>query len=90
MTSKISQTTAFKKDLKRQKKRGKDLNKLQELVKLLIAEELLEEKYRDHSLTGNWADSRDCHIAPDWLLIYRIADSTLYLERTGSHIDLFK
>lgn len=90
MTSKISQTTAFKKDLKRQKKRGKDLNKLQELVKLLIAEELLEEKYRDHSLTGNWADSRDCHIAPDWLLIYRIADSTLYLERTGSHSDLFK
>lgn len=90
MTSKISQTTAFKKDLKRQKKRGKDLNKLQELVKLLIAEEPLEEKYRDHSLTGNWADSRDCHIAPDWLLIYRIADSTLYLERTGSHRDLFK
>ena len=90
MTSNISQTTAFKKDLKRQKKRGKDLNKLQELVKLLIAEELLEEKYRDHSLTGNWADSRDCHIAPDWQLIYRIADSTLYLERTGSHIDLFK
>jgi mRNA interferase YafQ len=90
MTSNISQTTAFKKDLKRQKKRGKDLNKLQELVKLLIAEEPLEEKYRDHSLTGNWADSRDCHIEPDWLLIYRIADSTLYLERTGSHSDLFK
>jgi mRNA interferase YafQ len=90
MTSKVSQTTAFKKDLKRQKKRGKDLNKLQELVKLLIAEEPLEEKYRDHSLTGNWADSRDCHIEPDWLLIYRIADSTLYLERTGSHSDLFK
>ncbi len=90
MTSKVSQTTAFKKDLKRQKKRGKDLNKLQVLVKLLIAEEPLEEKYRDHSLTGNWADSRDCHIEPDWLLIYRIADSTLYLERTGSHNDLFK
>ena len=90
MTSKISQTTAFKKDLKRQKKRGKDLNKLQELVKLLIAEEPLEGKYRDHSLTGNWADSRDCHIEPNWLLIYRIADSTLYLERTGSHSDLFK
>lgn len=69
---------------------GKDLNKLQELVKLLIAQEPLEEKYRDHSLTGNWADSRDCHIEPDWLLIYRIADSTLYLERTGSHSDLFK
>jgi len=90
MTSKVSQTTAFKKDLKRQKKRGKDLNKLQELVKLLITEESLEEKYRDHSLTGNWADSRDCHIEPNWLLIYRIADSTLYLERTGSHSDLFK
>lgn len=44
----------------------------------------------DHSLTGNWADSRDCHIEPDWLLIYRIADSTLHLERTGSHSDLFK
>jgi mRNA interferase YafQ len=90
MTSKVSQTTAFKKDLKRQKKRGKDLNKLQELVKLLITAEPLEEKYRDHSLTGNWADSRDCHIEPNWLLIYRIADSTLYLERTGSHSDLFK
>tara|TARA_B110000093_G_C12764712_1_gene324036 strand:+ start:416 stop:688 length:273 start_codon:yes stop_codon:yes gene_type:complete len=90
MTSKVSQTTAFKKDLKRQKKRGKDLNNLQELVKLLITEEPLEEKYRDHSLTGNWADSRDCHIEPNWLLIYRIADSTLYLERTGSHSDLFK
>ncbi len=56
------------------------LSKLQQLVQLLIAEEPLDEKYRDHSLTGNWADSRDCHIEPNWLLIYRIADSTLYLD----------
>ena len=51
------------------------LSKLQQLVQLLIAEEPLDEKYRDHSLTGNWADSRDCHIEPNWLLIYGIADS---------------
>jgi mRNA interferase YafQ len=89
MIAKVYQTTAFKKDLKRQKKRSKELSKLEAVVKLIIGGEPLADHFRDHALTGNWADSRDCHIEPDWLLIYRVADNCLYLERTGSHSDLF-
>jgi len=86
----IFQTSQFKKDFKRIKKRGKDLSKLKEVVSVITKSEVLEERHRDHSLSGKWPGSRDCHIEPDWLLIYRVDDENLFLERTGSHSDLFR
>ena len=65
----VIQTSQFKKDIKRLKKRGKDLEKLGDVVRLLAADEPLEEKHRDHALIGRWVGSRDCHIEPDWILI---------------------
>lgn len=87
---KVSQTRQFSRDLKRIAKRGKDLNKLKRVVGLLAKDEPLEPRHRDHALTGNWKHSRDCHIEPDWLLIYTLGDESLRLERTGTHSDLFK
>ena len=80
----------FKRDVKRLQKQGKDLQKLREVIELLANEQPLPEKYRDHKMTGNWNDFRDCHIEPDWVLIYRIEDNklTLSLSRTGSHSEL--
>ena len=86
----IIQTSQFKKDIRRLKKRGKDLEKLGDVVRLLAADEPLEEKHRDHALIGRWVGSRDCHVEPDWILIYRNDSESLYLERSGSHSDLFK
>lgn len=86
----IYETSQFKKDLKRTRKRGKEIEKLKVVIRKLVKGEPLEEKYRDHALANNWAGSRDCHIEPDWVLIYRPEEETLYLERTGSHSDLFK
>lgn len=76
----IYQTSQFKKDIKRLKKRGKDLGKLSKIIKDLIVGKPLEARFRDHTLTGEWSGSRDCHIEPD----------TLFLERSGSHSDVFK
>ena len=84
------QTCQFKKDIKRLKKRGNDLDKLKQVIRLLAADEPLEEKHRDHALIGNWAGSRDCHIEPDWILIYRNETDTLFLERSGNHSDIFR
>lgn len=86
----IFQTSHFKRDIKRLRKRGKNLAKLNEVVLKILECETLEERYRDHGLTGNWVGSRDCHIEPDWVLIYRVSEEILYLERTGSHSDLLK
>ena len=83
-------TTQFKKDYKRIRKQNKDLSKIRAVIERLAAGQLLEPKYRDHQLSGNWKGHRDCHIEPDWLLIYRISADDLYLERTGSHSELFK
>ncbi|MBW0002591.1 MAG: type II toxin-antitoxin system YafQ family toxin [Hyphomicrobiales bacterium] len=80
----------FRRDVKRAKKRGKDLTKLRELLGLLIVGEELPARYKDHSLKGNWTGWRDAHIEPDWLLLYRIAGQELHLTRTGTHSDLFK
>ncbi|MCC5806138.1 MAG: type II toxin-antitoxin system YafQ family toxin, partial [Opitutales bacterium] len=66
------------------------IQKLGDVVRLLAADEPLEEKHRDHPLIGRWVGSRDCHIEPDWVLIYRNEPELLYLERSGSHSDLFK
>ena len=86
----VSQTTQFSRDVKRMRKRGKDLSKLQEIVRLLATAMILPLKHRDHSLIGAWAPSRDCHVEPDWILIYTADAESLRLERTGTHSDLFK
>ena len=86
----IFQTSQFKKDYKRIKKRSKDLSKLKEVVSAIANSEVLEERHHDHALSGNWSGSRDCHIEPDWILIYRVDGEFLFLERTGSHSDLFR
>ena len=86
----IFQTSQFKKDFKRTKKRGKDLKKLMEVVSAIANGDPLDERHRDHALSGNWSGSRDCHVEPDWILIYRVDGEFLFLERTGSHSDLFR
>lgn len=87
----IKYETGFKKDYKRIVKRGYDVSLLEEVINLLANKIPLPKKYKDHGLSGNYAGFRECHITPDWLLIYRIDDNELilYLTRTGSHSDLF-
>lgn len=85
----LAQTSQFKKDIKRQQKRGKDLEKIKLVIDLLVATTPLPSKYRDHALTGDWVGWRDCHIEPDWLLIYKVSAEELLLGRTGTHSDLF-
>jgi mRNA interferase YafQ len=85
----LTQTSQFKKDIKRLQKRGKDLAKIKAVINLLLAEAPLPPKNRDHQLGGNWSGHRDCHIEPDWILIYKIMKDELRLERTGTHTDLF-
>jgi mRNA interferase YafQ len=89
---KIIQTSQFKKDLKKLTKQGKNLDKLAKVVDLLTAGASLPEKYHDHLLKGDYNGVRDCHIEPDWLLLYKIFDDILVLEltRTGSHSNLFR
>ncbi len=86
----LSQTTQFSRDIKKKKKRGKDLGKLRNIVKKLASGKPLLKKNRDHALVGSWQPSRDCHIEPDWILIYTTDEKTLRLERTSTHSDLFK
>jgi mRNA interferase YafQ len=88
----ISRTSQFKKDVKLAEKRGKDLSKLRSVLDVLIAGQPLPAEYKDHPLRGNFAGSRDCHLEPDWLLIYTLTenDSHVRLERTGTHSDLFR
>lgn len=84
-------TNRFKKDIKLAKKQGKDLDKLFKIIEKLAQGKTLEAKYRDHSLTGEYKGTRECHIEPDWLLIYEIVEDVLVLslQRIGSHSDLF-
>lgn len=84
-------TSQFRKDLKRLKKRGRDLSKIENILNQLLNEETLDIRYRDHALVGNYQGFRECHIEPDWLLIYAIDKGKLILtaSRTGSHSDLF-
>ena len=71
---------------------NKDLEKLKTVVELLVQEQILPERYRDHNLVGDWSGYRECHIEPDWLLLYKIErdEESLTLVRTGTHSDLFK
>jgi mRNA interferase YafQ len=86
----IEISTRFKRDLKRLRKRNKDLSKLEIVVALLRRGAELPEKYRNHPLRGNWVDHMDCHLEPDWLLLYQMTDKVIYLVRTGTHADIFK
>ena len=86
----IRRDTQFKRDVKRLKKRNKDFEKLKAIIQLLVEGEKLPPKAKDHRLKGTLKDCRECHIEPDWLLIYRIEGSDLCLVRTGSHADLFE
>ena len=88
----IRPTTRFQKDLKRIKKRGFDISLLTEIIKKLAAGEPLPAKNKNHLLSGIYSNCWECHITPDWLLIYEIDENELilFLMRTGSHSDLFK
>lgn len=87
----IRPTTKFQRDLKRIQKRGYDISLLTDIIKKLANGEPLPEKNRDHNLSGDYSGCRECHITPDWLLVYEIdnGELILYLTRTGSHSDLF-
>ena len=86
---KVSQTTQFKKDLKRLKRRGKDLQKIVFFLEEVALGKTDLEKYSIHPLRGNWKGRLDAHIEPDWILIYRFYEDEILLERSGSHSDLF-
>jgi mRNA interferase YafQ len=88
----FSRTNRFKKDVKLAGKRGKNLAKLRTVLELLIDGGVLPAQYKDHPLRGNFAGSRDCHIEPDWVLIYTLTEngSHVRFERTGTHSDLFR
>jgi mRNA interferase YafQ len=81
--------TQFGRDVKLAQRRGKDMSKLRELIVLLSQGNPLPPHYKDHPLAGEWKHHRDCHLEPDWLLIYKIDGDDLYLIRTGTHLDLF-
>ncbi len=87
----VKSTTQFKKDYKLAMKRRLKITLLEAVITTLAMGEPLSDKFKDHALTGNWAGHRECHILPDWLLIYRIEDDVLVLTltRTGTHSDLF-
>ncbi len=91
MKYEVKFTTQFKKDLKKAQKQGKDIEKLFTVIEKLACGEPLEKKYRDHDLSGNYNGCRECHIEPDWLLIYEIYNDVLVLMlyRVGSHSELF-
>lgn len=82
--------TSFKKDLKLVKKRGKDIKKLYNIIFDLIEQKPLAKKHVDHPLNGEYSDCRECHIEPDWLLVYLIKGNSITFIRTGTHSDLFK
>jgi len=79
----------FERDVKRAKKRGKDMEKLKTVLSLLIDGKPLPESFRDHPLKGEWVGFRDLHIEPDWLLLYAVEGNELRLARTGTHADVF-
>ncbi len=91
MMYEIQRTTRFKKDYKLALKRGCDPKLLMEVIEMLANGEPLPERYSDHSLSGTYSGYKECHVQPDWLLIYRISESVLMLTlyRTGTHSDLF-
>ena len=92
MKYEVKFTNQFKKDLKLAKKQNKDLDKLFDVVNILADGGMLDARYRDHDLSGDYKGTRECHIEPDWLLVYEIRDEVLVLMlyRLGTHSELFK
>ncbi len=90
MTRAIRRTSQFKRDAKLQLRRGRNLALLKEVITLLSKGKSMEARYRDHPLIGGYQDTRECHIEPDWLLIYELSEEELILIRTGTHADLFE
>lgn len=88
----VKPTAQFKKDYNLAMKRGLRINLLEEVITILATGKTLPEKNKDHALSGNWVGHRECHIQPDWLLLYRIENEVLVLTlaRTGTHSDLFR
>ncbi len=86
----IRPTSRFKKDIKRAAKQNRDMEKLKKILEQLAIPSPLPPKYKDHKLKGEWFDFRECHIEPDWLLIYTISDFELRLVRLGTHAELFE
>jgi mRNA interferase YafQ len=86
----IVHTRQFEKDVKLASRRGKQMEKLKAVVKVLEKEEILEARYREHRLKGSYKGRLECHIEPDWLLIYKIVGDIVIFERTGTHADLFE
>ena len=82
-------TRQFERDLKRMKKRRKNLEKIKIVLRSLVEEEKLDPIHQDHKLIGNWLGRCECHIESDWLLIYKVEDDRIIFERTGNHSDLF-
>jgi len=83
-------TKQFKKDINRLKRQRKDIDKLKFVIDTICEGMELEPKFRDHKLIGNYGKARECHIEPDWLLIYELFEDVIKLRRTGSHAELFK
>lgn len=83
-------SSQFKKDMKLAKKRGKDLIKIKKLMSLILMEESLSPRHRDHWLEGSYVGRRECHVEPDWLLVYKPMPGKIIFERTGTHSDLFR
>ena len=85
-----SYTRYFAKDMKLVKKRGKDTDKIRKVITWILEDKPLDARLRDHKLSGNYADHRECHIEPDWLLIYKLEPGIAIFVRTGTHSDLFR
>ncbi len=86
----LKRTTQFKRDIKRVQRRGKDLEKLKRVLESLVSGAVLAPRYWDHVLVGQYKGTRECHLEPDWLLIYELTEDELVLIRTGTHTDLFR
>ena len=86
----IRRTSQFKRDVKRMQRQGREVEKLKRVLEALVKSEPLATKHGDHVLVGQYRGTRECHIEPDWLLIYELAETEIVLIRTGSHSDLFR
>jgi mRNA interferase YafQ len=86
----IRRTSQFKRDVKRMQRQGREVEKLKRVLEALVEGEPLAAKHRDHVLVGQYKGTRECHIEPDWLLIYELGEAEIVLIRTGSHSDLFR
>lgn len=91
MKYEVKLTSQFKRDLKLARRQGKDIDKLFDVISTIAEGKKLDEKYRDHNLSGDYAGCRECHVEPDWLLIYEVMDQVLVLMlyRVGTHSELF-